>query len=45
MAGKTGNSRVTAKNLQVLKIINNENLIVIKGCVPGDTGSIVFLEK
>ena len=45
MAGKTGNSRVTVKNLQVLKIINNENLIVIKGCVPGDTGSIVFLEK
>ena len=45
MGGKTGNSRVTVKNLRVLKVINNENLIVIKGSVPGDTGSIVILKK
>jgi hypothetical protein len=35
----------TVKNLKVLKVIPEENLIVIKGCVPGDTDSIVILNK
>ena len=45
MAGRTGGDRVTVKNLKVLKIIPEENLIVVKGCVPGDTNSIVILNK
>ena len=45
MAGRTGGDRVTVKNLKVLKVIPEENLIVIKGCVPGDTDSIVILNK
>ena len=45
MAGRTGGDRVTVKNLKVLKIIPEENLIVVKGCVPGDTDSIVVFNK
>lgn len=45
MAGRTGNQTVTVKNLEILKIIPEESLIIVKGCVPGDTGSIVLLKK
>ena len=45
MAGQMGNSRVTVANLQVLKVIPEQNLLVIKGSVPGYNGSIVIVEK
>ena len=45
MAGRTGSDRVTVKNLKIMKIFPEESLIVVKGCVPGDTGSIVMLRK
>ncbi|KAA6335229.1 50S ribosomal protein L3 [termite gut metagenome] len=45
MAGQMGNERVTVQNLQVLKVIAEHNLLLIKGSVPGCKGSIVIIEK
>lgn len=45
MAGRTGGNRVKVKNLQVLKLFPEQNLILIKGAVPGHKGSIVIIEK
>ncbi len=45
MAGRTGMDRVKVKNLEVVRIFPEESLIAVKGCVAGDTGSIVVLEK
>ena len=45
MAGQTGNKRVTVQNLQVLKVIAEHNLLMIKGSIPGSKGSIVIIEK
>jgi large subunit ribosomal protein L3 len=45
MAGQTGNKRVTVENLQVLKVIPEHNLLMIKGSIPGHKGSIVLIEK
>ncbi len=45
MAGQAGNERVTVQNLQVIKVIPEHNLIMIKGSIPGSKGSIVLIEK
>lgn len=45
MAGQTGNERVTVQNLQVIKVIPEHNLLMIKGSIPGSKGSIVLVEK
>ena len=45
MAGQMGNEKVTVQNLQVLKIIPDHNLLLIKGSIPGSKGSIVIIEK
>lgn len=45
MGGRTGGKRVKTQNLQVLKVIPEKNLILIKGAVPGHKGSFVILEK
>ena len=45
MAGQTGNARVTVENLEILKLIPENNLILIKGSVPGAKGSILLIEK
>ena len=45
MAGQTGNARVTVENLEILKLIPENNLILIKGSVPGAKGSIVIVNK
>ncbi len=45
MAGRMGGNRVTAQNLEVLKVIPENNLILIKGSVPGAKGSIVIVNK
>ena len=44
MAGHMGNARVKVSNLQVVKVIPENNLIVLKGSVPGAKGSYVILE-
>ena len=45
MAGRTGGDRVTVANLQVLKVIPENNLLLVKGSVPGTKGSFVIIEK
>lgn len=45
MAGQMGNKRVMIENLQVLKVLTDKNLIVVKGSIPGAKGSTVILEK
>ena len=44
MAGHTGNERVTVINLEVIKVMPENNLIVVKGSVPGAKGSYVIVE-
>ena len=45
MAGQTGNKRVSTENLEVLKVLSDKNLIVVKGSVPGAKGSTVLIAK
>ena len=45
MAGQMGNERVTVQNLQVIKVLPEHNLLLIKGSIPGSKGSIVIVEK
>jgi large subunit ribosomal protein L3 len=45
MAGQTGNKRVSTENLEVLKVLADKNLIVVKGSVPGAKGSTVLIAK
>ena len=45
MAGQMGNERVTMANLKILKVLEDKNVLVIKGSVPGPKGSYVILEK
>jgi large subunit ribosomal protein L3 len=43
MAGQLGNEQVTIQNLNVVKIDAENNLIALKGAIPGPRGSIVFI--
>ena len=45
MAGQMGNARVKVPNLQVLKVIADKNIIIVKGSVPGANGSTVTIRK
>lgn len=45
MAGQTGNTRITQENLEVLKVMTDKNLIVVKGSIPGAKGSYVIIQK
>jgi large subunit ribosomal protein L3 len=45
MAGRMGNEKVTVANLRVVKIIENENLILVRGAVPGTRGSLVTVRS
>ncbi|MGV3610166.1 MAG: 50S ribosomal protein L3 [Fluviicola sp.] len=45
MAGQMGNKRVTVENLEVLRILTDKNLIVVKGSIPGPKGSTVTIQK
>jgi large subunit ribosomal protein L3 len=45
MAGRMGGDKVKIVNLQVLKILVEKNLILVKGAVPGHNGSYVKIER
>lgn len=45
MAGRTGSDRVKVQNLEVIKVLPEQNLLVIKGSVPGAKGGYLILEK
>ena len=45
MGGQMGNKRVMMENLQVLRVLADKNMIVVKGSIPGAKGSTVTIEK
>ncbi len=45
MPGHMGNERKTIKNLKVVRINAEENLLMIRGALPGPTGSFVLIKK
>jgi len=45
LAGRMGNDRVKLMNLQVVRILPEQNLIVVSGSVPGAKNSTVILQK
>ena len=45
MAGQMGNKRVLVENLEILKVLADKNLIVVKGSIPGAKGSTVTIQK
>lgn len=45
MAGRMGGKQVTVQNLQVLKVDTEQNLLVVKGAVPGAKNSYVIIRK
>ncbi len=45
MAGRMGGNRVKVLNLRVLKIIPEENLVLVSGSIPGPNNSTVILQK
>ena len=44
MAGRSGTDKVTVKNLRVLQIDSDENLLLIKGSVPGSNNSLLMIK-
>ena len=42
---RDGNVRVTVQNLRVIKVMPEQNVLVVKGSVPGAKGSILLIEK
>ncbi|MBE6247463.1 MAG: 50S ribosomal protein L3 [Bacteroidales bacterium] len=45
MAGRTGGDRVKILNLKVIKVIPENNLLLVKGSIPGAKGSYVIVEE
>ncbi|MDR2973080.1 MAG: 50S ribosomal protein L3 [Bacteroidales bacterium] len=45
MAGQTGGQKVKMINLQILKLVTEKNLVVVKGSVPGPNGSYLIIER
>ncbi len=45
MAGHMGNAKVKVINIQILKIVKEKNLLVVKGSVPGANGSYLIIER
>lgn len=45
MAGRMGGKQVTVQNLQVLKVDKEQNLLIVKGAVPGAKNSYVIIRK
>ena len=45
MAGQMGNAKVKVINIQILKIVKEKNLLVVKGSVPGANGSYLIIER
>lgn len=45
MAGQTGNARITMKNLRVVRILADQNLLLVEGAVPGARKGFVELRK
>jgi large subunit ribosomal protein L3 len=45
MAGHMGNSQVTVRNLEVIDVDTEDNVLVVKGAVPGPNGGYVVVRR
>jgi large subunit ribosomal protein L3 len=45
MAGQYGNTRVTARNIKVIKVDPENHLLIVKGAVPGRNGGVLFIKE
>jgi len=45
MPGQMGTNRITTQNLKVVQVREDENLILVKGAVPGANGSVVMIRE
>jgi large subunit ribosomal protein L3 len=45
MGGHLGNARVTVRNLEVVEVDTEDNLLVVKGAVPGPNGGYVLVQR
>jgi large subunit ribosomal protein L3 len=45
MAGQHGNSRVTVRNLEVVQVDAEDNVLMVKGAVPGPNGGYVMVRR
>lgn len=45
MGGRQGNESVMVHNLKVVQIDEEQNMLIVKGCVPGATGTLVIIKK
>lgn len=45
MAGQMGNKRATTENLEIVKILEDEGVVLLKGSVPGHNGSTILIRK
>ncbi len=45
MAGRTGNSQITVRNLEVVSVDTDDNVIAVKGAIPGPNGGYVMVRR
>nr|YP_009394587.1 ribosomal protein L3 [Vertebrata thuyoides]ARW63149.1 ribosomal protein L3 [Vertebrata thuyoides] len=45
MAGRMGNKKVSIKNLKIVKTDNKNNILIIKGSIPGKKGNIIYINQ
>ena len=45
MAGRHGNQKITVENLKVVKVVKENNLLLVKGAVPGAKNGMVVVSK
>ena len=44
MAGRMGHTKVTKQNLKIIEVDNVNNILIVKGSVPGRKNSVIFLK-
>ncbi|MDI6816024.1 MAG: 50S ribosomal protein L3 [Actinomycetota bacterium] len=45
MAGQMGNKRITSMNLEIVRVDPEQNIVLLKGAIPGAKGSLVMLKE
>ncbi|MGB4535671.1 MAG: 50S ribosomal protein L3, partial [Tenuifilaceae bacterium] len=45
MAGRMGGEKVKVINLRLIKVITENNILIVKGSIPGPKGSYLIIEK
>lgn len=45
MAGRTGNKKITIRNLEIIDINIKDNLLLVKGSVPGKVGNLISVKS